>query len=253
MFNSCLAYYRIAFNYWGEAISSFKKAALVEKILFGGLAFFLAYVGRIFYGTFLIDHFSLFVFPYFISYFLFNRRGLNYWLGQFYLSLESSGPSIFASAIRLFRAFVYKFELWTFPLTLLLMWVGGLMPYFNLIYPPDVYFGIFPESVVGVLGNDFMWNGFLLAFRGARLVPLELIPTYKYFIFNIYAVLYWLSFIPVFMWGLSEGRSSAFLKLHLFHPFLWKERIKIIMIGVAWLLFDAAMILLVVWLFNIVF
>lgn len=259
MFRAIGVSHRTAYAYWRQAFLSFKDANVIEQIFFVGLAFVLAWKGKVLAGTFVIDHASLIVMPYFITYFIYNRRGLNYWVSRLSLWVEdiergliSKGWYALAVVIGWFnrksKSFIYKLELWTFPLTFLLMWTLGMIPYFNWMYPPDVYFGIFSESVVGVTGNDFMWNGFLLGF-GLRVVPSEFIPTYHYAIFNIYAVLYWLSFVPVFMFGVSEGRTTAFERFSsCLHPYLWKERAKIVAIGIGAIIFDLAMIRFVVWL-----
>lgn len=259
MFKAMGTSHRTAYAYLRQAYLSFRDASIIEQTLFVGLAFVLAWKGKVLAGTFVIDHASLIVMPYFITYFIFNRRGLNYWVSRLSLWVEDierdlMSKSWYALAAvigwlnRKTKSFIFKLELWTFPLTFLMMWTLGMMPYFNWIYPPDVYFGIFSESVVGVTGNDFMWNGFLLGFNELRVVPVDLLPTYRYAIFNIYAVLYWLSFIPVFVYGVSQGRTTAFERFHWRHPYLWKERAKIIAIGIGAIIFDLAMIRFLVWL-----
>ena len=216
----------------------FLDASLSEKIIVLGVSFLIAFVFRIFHGTFVIDHASLILPPYLIAYWLYNRRGVN-------RRLAEAGFS--SPLARSLKSPVYRFELMTFPLTLLFMWIGGIMPYFNWIDPVSVYFGIFPVEWLGGTGNYFMWNGFLTAF-GIEVVAPELLPTGLNPFFFGYASLYWLSFIPVFMFGVSEGRALAFLKLHPFHPYLWKHRAKMIMFAALAILADIALIRLVVWL-----
>lgn len=238
MFKLALVFYKKFWNDLKLSLKLLRRASFSEKLIVLISAFVFGFMGKFLFGTFIIDHASLIIFPFFITYWLFNRRGFNRKLGD--LSLESRTARVLKSSI-------YRFELMTFPLTLFLMWIGGIMPYFNWIPPADVYFGIFPEGWLGRNGNDFMWNGFLLAFGDYRIIPFEMLPTYRYLLFNIYAVIYWLSFIPTFMWGVSEGRSLAGLKVHGLHPYVWKRSARVILISVFALIFDAAMALFVRW------
>jgi hypothetical protein len=130
------------------------------------------------------------------------------------------------------------------------MWLGGVLPYFNLIPPARVYFGMFPSDWLGVNGNDFMWNGFLIALGIKRVVPLELQPTYHYFWFNLYVILYWLSFIPTLGWAVLKGRQTAFLKLDPLNPKLNLERLKIILLAGIWLIIDLALARFLVWIYT---
>lgn len=101
-----------------------------------------------------------------------------------------------------------KFYPLLFPISIISLYFGGILPYFNLIAPEKVYFNLIPASFLGVSGNDFMWNGLILPLFG-RIVPLNLIPTYHSIAFTIVAIEIWLA-MP-FILGLAclLGWSTA--------------------------------------------
>ena len=162
------------------------------------------WIGKIAFGTFLVDPFMLFVCGTVSTYFIF-RFGTEKspeWLRKTYLLLFFLGG--------------------IFPL-----WIGGILPYYDLIDPKEVYFGLLPRALTLYGGNDFMWNGLGVSWLFGRVVPLELIPTYRYFWFNALAWFVWFGlFIPVLGAGVLVGRAMSFQRKFK----LWKMGILLIAI-----------------------
>jgi hypothetical protein len=181
------------------------------------------WLGRIGFGTFIVDPAMLFIFGYFITYLIYK-----------YLA-----PAIQVSAIR-------RFFVLLFPLSLLGLWVGVLLPYFNLVKSSEIYFGVLPQWFIGSEnGNDFMWNGLGVQFIFGRLVPEELLPTYERFWFNFLAAAVAISYFPILGLGVLEGQAAALIS----KPRLEKlilEWFRVIATGLALSLLVAALTALVV-------
>jgi hypothetical protein len=86
------------------------------------------------------------------------------------------------------------------PLNILMLWAGGILPYFNLLPGEQVYFYLIPTEFIGTSGNDFMWNGLILPWI-TRTVPLEMMPTYNYLLFNIWAITIWIAMPVTLVWA----------------------------------------------------
>ncbi|MBI4669192.1 MAG: hypothetical protein HY747_08400 [Elusimicrobia bacterium] len=78
-----------------------------------------------------------------------------------------------------------KFVFWACAVFQLVFWIFGPMMYFD-----------HPHFAAKGLGNDFMWNGYLM---GLRVVPAEMIPTYTSPVMNVLAVIGWLV-QPIFLY-----------------------------------------------------
>lgn len=102
--------------------------------------------------------------------------------------------------------FIGVYAAFLFPINILMLWVGGVLPYLNLMTPEAVYFYVLPAKWLGISGNDFMWNGLTLPIIG-RILPLESVPTYRHFLFNAYALLLWFCY-PLAL-GLASLRAYA--------------------------------------------
>ncbi|MEK9194470.1 MAG: hypothetical protein AAB884_01530, partial [Patescibacteria group bacterium] len=71
----------------------------------------------------------------------------------------------------------------------------------------------------------FMWNGLGVMQIFGRVVPLELIPTYRYFWFNALAYFVWFGlFIPVLGLGVLNGRAMSLLR----KPNPWRMTLEVI-------------------------
>lgn len=168
-------------------------------------------IGKVFFGTFIVDPFLLFVLGYFVT-------------RTIYKHLVST--KIFSSTA------ARRFFVILFPATIVFMWLGGVLPYFNLVNSSDVYFGLLPQWLVGpVDGNGFMWNG-LGVHLVKNIVPDSLIPTYRYLGFNVLAVAIWLSYPLILGWGVLEGQAAALVKDARRHKLLL-EWLRILAIGIA--------------------
>lgn len=179
--------------------------------------------GRIGFGTFIVDPAMLFIGGYFITYLIYK-----------YLA-----PNIRVSAVR-------RFFVLLFPLSLFGLLVGATLPYFNVVDSSKIYFGLLPQWFVGPLnGNDFMWNGLGAQFIFGRLVPEELLPTYKYFWFNLLAAAIALSYFPILGWAVLDGKAAALISKPRFGKLLL-EWFRVIVIGLGLSLFVAALTTLVV-------
>lgn len=96
-----------------------------------------------------------------------------------------------------------KIIFWTCAIFQLCFWVLGPMMYFD-----------HPFFASQGLGNDFMWNGYLM---GARVVPLSWIPTYKSEAMNFIAMVGWivqpfclfLGYKLASQWAKKKGWASA--------------------------------------------
>lgn len=128
---------------------------------------------------------------------------------------------IFRVAVREWK-WLGVYSVFLLPVNILALWIGGILPYFNLIAPEAVYFHIFPKEWLGVTGNDFMWNGFILPLTGGRIVPLEVIPTYHYLLFNVYAFLLWLSYPVALGYGAILGYAHSQVEAPWYQIF-WPE------------------------------
>lgn len=159
--------------------------------------------------TIIVDYAMLIVLGYFMTYFIFR-----YLIKvKFLWRLRKFYPLLFLGSV-------------------LALWIGGVLPYLNLIEPSAVYLGLVPAKILGQTGNDFMWNGLVLPLIG-RTVPLELTPTYQYFWFNVVAIIFWIGIIPVMGWSCLKGFGQAMANASIFSWRLWIEWFKIILIAVA--------------------
>src|SRR3989344_1686820 len=93
----------------------------------------------------------------------------------------------YATTFFLYRVIVRKWKslgvyaVFLLPANIIVLWIGGVLPYFNLMPPEAVYFGLVPKEWLGNSGNDFMWNGLTLPLLG-RILPSEFVPTHRYFL-----------------------------------------------------------------------
>src|SRR5205809_1028901 len=91
-----------------------------------------------------------------------------------------------------------KFIFWACAIFQVSFWVVGFMMYFD-----------HPFFASQGLGNDFMWNGYLL---GLRVVPRSWIPTYHSEAMNFLAMAGWI-IQPFFLyWGVKLGTRWALKK-----------------------------------------
>ena len=193
----------------------------ITALTIGFLAFW--WLGRIGFGTFIVDPAMLFILGYFVTQAIYK-----------YLT-----PRIKISAVR-------RFFVLLFPLTLISLWLGGILPYLNLVNSSDIYFGLLPQWLVGPSeGNDFMWNGLGIQFLFGDLVPAPLIPTYHYLGFNILAALIWIAYLPILGWGVLEGQAAALITDCRFSRLI-REWLRIIAIGIGLSLTVSALTALVV-------
>lgn len=134
-----------------------------------------------------------------------------------------------------------------FVISIVSLWIGGILPYFNLVDSRDVYFGLLPQSFIGPEnGNSFMWNGLGVSkIFGRNIVPDSLIPTYRYFWFNVLAILVWLSYPVVQYLGVMKGNAEALISKITFWKFLG-QAIKAFLVGVFFSLTVAAFTSLIV-------
>lgn len=147
------------------------------------------WAGKIGFGTFIVDPALLFIMGYFVTYILYKY----------------AAPRIKISAIR-------RFFVLLFPLTLIGLWAGVALPYFNVVNSSEVYFGLLPQWLVGpVNGNEFMWNGLGVEYLFGKLVPESLTPTYNHFWFNVLAGAVAILYLPILGWGVLEGQAAAMI------------------------------------------
>ncbi|MEK7287981.1 MAG: hypothetical protein AAB091_05435 [Elusimicrobiota bacterium] len=77
----------------------------------------------------------------------------------------------------------------------LIFWVCGPMMYWD-----------HPFFASQGMGNDFMWNGYLM---GLRVMPISSIPTYQNSLFNAIAIISWLIQPLCLYFGVTLGRRLA--------------------------------------------
>ena len=136
------------------------------------------------------------------------------------------------------------------PLTLLSLYAGGILPYFGLLEPEQVYFGLVPSEWLGASGNDFMWNGLILPITG-RVVPLEVQPTSNKFWFNVFACSIWLG-MPIILasaslYGYARSlmdRSKSWIKAFL------PGFVKVSLLALAELIFLMSIARFLVWIYS---
>jgi hypothetical protein len=125
------------------------------------------------------------------------------------------------------------------PLSVLALYVGGLLPYFNLMEPEAVYFYLLPKSWLGISGNDFMWNGLTLPLIG-RVMPLEMIPTCKNFPLhpiNLFAYVIWTLMPVVMVWSSLCGSADAVDNRMAWYKIFVPNLLKMILLAViVWIL-----------------
>ena len=225
-------------------LDSLPRYSWFEVGLIVCLCFIVSGVFRLFYGTFIIDHAMLTLIPYFVTYHKSRLGGLDWKIGK---SILENPDKTFYKKLKYVSDRGGPISI---PITIIAMWIGGTLPYFNLIPAESVYAGLFPAGWLGVNGNDFMWNGFLFPLGIGRIVPLTLQPTHQFALFNIYAVVYWLSLPIVMLLAIAKGRHSAFLKIRGFHSGLFKEKLMIFSLTVFYLIFDATLATLLVQIYS---
>jgi hypothetical protein len=201
---------------------------------------------KFFFGTFLIDHFMMTIIGYSLTLFVYRPGGFLERKAKkaHRFANEPAGNAYWESKI-----FWEKFFLVSFSLSILSLWIGGLLPYLHLVPPTAVYAGIFPESVVGANGSEFMWNGFIRAI-GLEAVPPKFFPTYKLFWFNVYALYYWLSFIPVLGYVVFRAQRTAFMAISGKHPKLRRQFLGVVALALIWFIIDIAMSQFLVWIYS---
>lgn len=183
--------------------------------------------GRLF-GTFIVDPFLLYFLGYLVTRFAYT----------------TITPRLKISIVR--RALPLLFVV-----SIVSLWLGGILPYFNLVSSRDVYFGLLPQDFVGPEnGNSFMWNGLGVSkVFGKNIVPEHLIPTYHYFWFNVLACLIWLSYPIIQFLGVMKGNAEALLSKMSFWKF-FIQLLKAFLIGLFFSLSVAACTCLVVWYYS---
>ena len=125
------------------------------------------------------------------------------------------------------------------PLSIIALYFGGILPYFNLMEPEAVYFYLLPKSWLGISGNDFMWNGLTLPLIG-RVMPLEMLPTSQNFFLhpiNLFAYAIW-ALMPIAMiWSSLCGAADAIDDRISWHKIFIPNLLKMILIAVSvWIL-----------------
>ena len=123
----------------------------------------------------------------------------------------------------------------------------GINCYFYFLYPKNICTGfVAPDpSWMGVNSYDFIWNGLGLPIVG-RVIPLELMPTYKDPLFTIYAFLIW-GLMPVTMgWSVVQGRSYAVVPLPWYKPF-FRGLLKILVLAAMVYVLILSLARLLVW------
>ncbi len=193
---------------------------MIKEKIFPWIVFFFLLIicCSTWFFTIIVDYSLLIVLGYFMTYFIYRylAKVKSLW------RLRKLFPLLFVGSV-------------------VALWLGGIMPYLNLMEPTAVYFGLIPQHVLGQSGNDFMWNGLVLPLIG-RTVPLELIPTYQYFWFNVVAVLFWIG-IPIVMgWACLKAFAHAMLNVSIFSWRLWREWLKMILIAVAVFIFMVGLV-----------
>lgn len=183
--------------------------------------------GRLF-GTFIVDPFLLYFLGYLVTKFIY----------------KNVAPRLKNSALR--RAFPLLFVI-----SIISLWIGGILPYFNVVTSCDVYFGLLPQDFIGPEnGNSFMWNGLgINKVFGKNIVPDNLIPTYRYFWFNVLAILVWLSYPVIQFLGVMRGNAEALIS----KPTFWRSLgslAKAFLIGLFFSLTIAAFTSLIVMLYS---
>lgn len=197
---------------------------MLALVFAAALAFVLAN-GMIFFGTFVVDPFLLFVLGDLMTQFIYKKIV----------------PRVRYSTARRICPLL-------FVVSLVVLTVGVWLPYFNLVDPKNVYFGLLPQWFVGpATGNSFMWNGLgVHLIFGGNIVPDTLLPTYRYLGFNILAVLVWLSYPVIQGLGvLDYGNAEALLEKPALGRWLFR-RIKVMAIGASLSLVVAALAALLV-------
>lgn len=207
-------------------------------VLAGALLAVLYFLG-IGFGAFFIDPALLVIGGYNFTYF-FYKFGVK--LVAFLFSGMRKHLVLFFSLAAILRlesliiSSVRRFFVLLFLLTLAVLWIGGALPYLEFIRPSDLriyqWFGI-PDSFVSPSdnGNDFMWNGMGAHWVFGRIVPPELLPTYKYGLFNLWAVIMWISYFPILGLAVLEGQTDALIQKPRRSRLLRKELL-IIAIGI---------------------
>lgn len=144
----------------------------------------------------------------------------------------------YAVTFLIYRVLVRKFwksfgvyAVFLLPVNIVVLWIGGVLPYFNLMPPENVYFGLVPKEWLGNSGNDFMWNGLTSPILG-RVLPIEFVPTYRYLLFNIYAFLIWLSYPIILGWASLRGYAHSIVDAPWYKIF-FPELLKMCLLAVA--------------------
>jgi hypothetical protein len=181
--------------------------------------------GRMFFGTFIVDPFMIVVLSYTMTRFIYTHIT----------------PRFRISGLR-------RFFVLLAPVSFITLALGMCLPYFNLVDSGKVYFGLLPQWFVGSAnGNDFMWNGlgFHLLF-GKKLVPAELLPTYRHFWFNVLAVFGLGLDACLMVWAILEGNARALVKETSYFRGFVLEWCRIVFVGIAWSTLMAALASLLV-------
>lgn len=241
MFKIIFSSLRAFFELLADAFYAFREANVIEKAAAVIASILIVWVLKIGYGTFIIDHALLLVMGYVCTYNIYKTRGKQWNYGVAALKFPNVG------FYRWRKKFMDRFWLMTFPLSVLSLWIGGFFPYINAIPPESVYCYAFPKEWLGINGQDFMWNGFIIALFDKRIIPLEFLPTWKYPLFNAYAGLYWASIIFFLGFGVAKGRQTAFTKVYSGHSKFLREFAKIFTIAVFWFMIDMAMARFLLW------
>lgn len=184
------------------------KEKILPVIVF---LFLLAICSIGWFFTILVDYSLLIILGYFMTYLIY-RHVIKV---KFLWRLRRFYPLLFVGSV-------------------LALWFGGVLPYFNLMEPSAVYFNLIPQHILGQTGNDFMWNGLILPFI-SRTVPLELTPTYQYFWFNLVAIVFWIGIPIVQGWACLQAFADALLNTT--WRKLWRKWLKMILLGIAVFIF----------------
>lgn len=166
-------------------------------------------IGAVGAGTFAIDYFLLTFLSYWITRRLYRPGGF----------IATAQPKVF------WRFF---FTVCAPVLSIVPLWVGGALAYWNWIPAAQVYFGLVPQWILGTPdGNDFMWRLIIPGLGSWRVVPEHLLPTYHHVLFTLLGVLIWLGMPVVFFWAVLRGKAHSFLYAQWTHRQRFSELFRI--------------------------
>jgi hypothetical protein len=194
-------------------------------------------VGGIGAGTFAIDFFVLPVLTYNITRAIYRKGGFIdtghigplYYLLIGVVALTRPTPFLSVATIALAVGVANVFSRYTefrraffagpmIILSIVPLWIGGALTYWEWTTATRVYYGFFPKWVLGTdAGNDFMWRFIIPGFCSLKIVPDHLLPTTEHGIipglgisvFTIWGIFLWIALIPAFFAPVICGLAHA--------------------------------------------